>query len=225
MSEINVLDVRARLANDPNPNKLVLEIGRESLPIIRAAQLRIVLGRSATGTELSRVVWMSVDPFELNTVTWGTAYGLYASITEPVTGATVTVVSREEIADPGFSYTYTSSAVFMGPQTGNVPAGNVGVLNQMPASSYPSMLFGLDQGATVQGNPVAARVASAETVLATFPKNLPPLPFVFVWLVEALGGGMIWNPDPSKAAVADYSRGAREVTLVYNAEKGVFVPK
>lgn len=224
MRAIDARELRAALAADPNPNKLVLEIGRDDLRNIRAAQLRIVLGRAASAASLPRVVWLSFDPFELNTVTWDTDVGLYASITELVPKATVTVVSKVATASPGFSYTYSASAVFEGPFAGNVPAADVGVLNRLPASPYPSLVFGLVQGATVQGNAAAARVASADLVLATFHKNLPPLPFVCVWLAEGLGSGTIWNPAPNPA-IASYAGGVRELTFVFDPDKGMFVPR
>ena len=216
-------DVLAALAADPNPHQLVLEISTDDLPHIRGAQLRIALGRSGVRAENPNVVWLSLEPFEITTVTWGDTFGLYASITEPWPGATVTVVGRRADVVPYGYYTFTSSAVFEGPFSDNVAPNEYSVLNNMPHSCYPSMLFGLEQSSTVQGNPEAAKVASVKSVLATRRENYPPLPFAFIWLESGVVSGNYIQNNFNNLAVANFSSDG-QLRFIYDPNEGMFVP-
>jgi hypothetical protein len=204
---------------------LVLEIEPADLGRIRAAQLRIILARS-TGSAAPAVVWHSLEPFEINTVTWrdGT-YGLYAATVALVPGAQVVMVALLADAQSGYYYAFTSSAVFEGPYWDpTVGRGDHAINNAMPHSLYPQLTFGLAQDATINGTVTREKPATASSVMAGRQIILGPVPVMYVWLDSGIAGSTVIARVGDDAVTVDYSSITTK-TLIYDPDLGRFVPK
>jgi hypothetical protein len=204
---------------------LVLTIGAEDLQRIRAAGLRIILAR-AVGAEAPVVVWQSLDPFQLNTVTWPRdAWALYAATTALAAGNRVLPIALLPEAQAGYYYTFTSGAAFSGPYfSAGIPGDQYGVQNAMPHASYPQLTFGLALAVEINGTPVAASPASAVEVLATRMILLAPAYTVYVWLDTQLTSAMVVPRIGPDAVALDYAT-ADEHALVYDPDLGRFIPE
>lgn len=203
---------------------LVLEIGDEDLVRIRAAGLRIVLAR-AVANEVPVVVWRSLDPFQINTVTWRQAWALYSATAALEPGNKVLMVARLSAAQSGYYYTFTAGAVFAGPYfDASIPAGTYGVQNAMPAASYPELTFGLALAAEINGAAADEMPASAVAVLATRREVLDPAPLVYVWLDSQLTSSAVLAGLGDNAVKVDYAATDAH-TLIYDPDRGGFIPK
>lgn len=209
----------------PASLRLELRIQAADLANIRAAQLRIVLARAASATAPA-VVWRSLDPFEINTITWSEdTYGLYATTAPLWPGTWLSMVSRLLDAQGGYYYAFTSGASFQGPYwASGIGAEKYGVLNAMPHASYPVLTFGLCQPATVNGSPTAASPASAQAVLAERLATFPRLPRVYVWLDDSLTSATAISGAGANAALVDLTN-TPTPTLIFDPDLGRFVPE
>lgn len=204
---------------------LLLKIGAEDLQRIRAAGLRIILARAASGED-PVVVWQSLDPFQLNTVTWPRdAWALYAATTALAAGDRVLPIALLPEAQAGYYYTFTAGAAFSGPYfSAGIPGDQYGVQNAMPHASYPQLTFGLAIAVEINGTPVAGSPASAAEVQATRMTQLAPASTVYVWLDTQLTSTMAIERVGSDATALDYAS-ADEHTLVYDPDLGRFIPE
>jgi len=204
---------------------LVLEIEPADLGRIRAAQLRIILARS-TASVAPAIVWHSLDPFEINTVTWRDgAYGLYAATAELVPGAQVVMVALLSEAQSGYYYAFTSSAVFEGPYWDpKVGRDDHAINNAMPHSLYPQLTFGLAQDAAINGTAAGDKPATASSVIAGRQISLGPVPVIYVWLDSGVASSTVIARVGDDAVSVDYSSITTKI-LIYDPDLGRFVPK
>ncbi len=202
---------------------LVLEIDVDDLALIRAAGLRIILAR-ATGDDQPVVVWQSLDPFQINTVTWPEqAWALYAATAALAPGNKVLMVSRLPDAQAGHYYSFTASAAFAGPYLdASIADDAYGVHNAMPSTSNPALTFGLALAAELNGTAVEQQPANGVMLLSTRLAVLAPAATVYAWLEAGLASGMVLAQSSPLAAKLDYTR-ARELTLRYDPDRGGFV--
>jgi hypothetical protein len=204
---------------------LKLLIDTETLPIIRDSGQRITLAKPVNADTTPSVVWLSIDPFASTDVSWEEQYGIYASTTKVVDGATISKLSETGVgAQDGATYTFTSGAVFNGPFPGGVPRGSYGAQNDMPSSLYPVLTFGLTQDALVNQVAAKRKPLSATPVLATQFAEITPFTIVFVWLQAQFRSETIITRITGRNTKVRLGGGVNEATLKYNAELGVFVP-
>jgi hypothetical protein len=204
---------------------LMLEIHPADLARIRAAQLRIIVARSAPAAQ-PNVVWESLEPFPLRTLTWRKAvHGLYAATADVIPGARVIPVALQSEAQAGYYYSFTSSAVFQGPYWDSQVAPDAyGVTNAMPYSSYPQLTFGLSQVATINGTPASEKPVTASPVLSGYLAVFPPVPMVYVWLESGVVSSTVIARVGPGAVALDYSEGDTK-QLIYDPDLGRFVVK
>lgn len=204
---------------------LVLEIDDADLELIRGAGLRIILAR-ATADQVAVVVWQSLDPFQINTITWNEpAWALYSATSALDPGNKVLMVARLSAAQSGYYYTFTAGGVFTGPYFDpSIPYGTYGVQNAMPAASYPQLTFGLALAAELNGTSVAEKPASAVAVVAAQRAALAPATLVYAWLDGQLTSGTVLARLGDHAVKVDYAAAA-EHTLIYDPDRGGFIPK
>ena len=204
---------------------LNMTIDSDSLPLIRAAQERIVLAKPVGGGS-PNVVWQSFDPFGNNGVNWTEQFGLYASNTLVINGATIRKMSDQNPAEVERYYSFTSGAVFEGPFTdARVGPGQYAAANAMPNSLYPALTFGLTQVATVNNMVSGANPLNAVSVLPNRFVTFTPITTVYVWLEANIASSTVVTNIVANQAIARYSGSTTDINLVYDPETGMFVPE
>lgn len=204
---------------------LKLLIDEADLMNVRSSGQRITLAKPVNSEASPSVVWLSIDPFEGTDVSWKEEYGIYASTTAIVEGASIAKLTETDIgALDGANYTFTSNAVFEGPfTTQGVPPGTFGAQNDMPYSDYPLLTFGLTQSAMVNQKPADRKPISATPVLATQFSSMTPFTTVYIWLQSQFASETIITKITGKSAKAKFGGGITDITLKYNPSLGLFV--
>lgn len=205
---------------------ITLLIDPQDLPVIKAAQQRITLGKTVNGNSVN-IVWLSIDPFANNVISWPNEYGLYASASPLKDGSPILKLGETgPPAQNGAYYTFTSVGLFNGPFTGGAapPYPSYAVQNDMPYASYPSLVFGLTQSALVNQRPVERKPLSATIVLATQLLKMTPSPDLYVWLQGELTSETIITTTLGKSTRITFGPANTSVTLKYNPHLGVFTP-
>lgn len=205
---------------------LSLTITQADLNIIKGAGQRITLAKPVSSGD-PNVVWLSIDPFQNTTVEWKEEYWIYASTSEITQGtqiAKISEVSPGPAQDAGY-YTFTSAATFT-PFTKetNIAEGTYVANNEMPFSQYPVLTFGLSQSALVSKKPVERKPISAQSVLSRQKMEATPFTNVHVWLQSQFASETIITRIVGNSTVAKFGGGVNEISLAYDANKGVFVP-
>ena len=206
--------------------KLTLTIDAQDLSYIKAAQQRITLGKTVGGGE-PNVIWLSIDPFMTNTVEWADDYWIFASSTQVASGASILKLSEIQpgpALDGGY-YPFTSAAVFNDfVSAQDIPRGTYAANNDMPASSFPYLTFGLSQSALVNQQSVTRKPISARMVLSTQRISMTPAPSVYVWLQSQFASETIITSIVGRHTIARFGGNVTEITLKYDLERGLFVP-
>ena len=206
---------------------LTLNIDPETLKIIKAAQQRITLAKPV-GSGDPNVVWLSIDPFQSTTVEWTEDYWIYASTTQIAEGATISKLSEVTpgpALDAGY-YPFSSAAVFNDfVKTNEIPRGTFAANNDMPASNYPFLTFGLSQSALVNKKKAERKPISAQLVLPTQQSKMTPFTNIYIWLQSQFSSETIITKITGKSAVAKFGGGVSEITMAYDLDRGIFVPE
>jgi hypothetical protein len=207
--------------------ELDLQINASSLQVLKAAGLNITIAKPVGGAN-PNVTWLVFDPFQGNTVTWDEDYGIYASPTPIVqNGAVITRLSETPFpAQDAAYYSFTSAALFSGPFTGSGSPGqgSYKVNNNMPSTSYPSLTFGLQQKASINGTGINPSPLNAAVVPAALSATFTPLTTVYVWLQANFQSGTVITEINGNAAIVQFGNGITKQSLAYNPATGMFVP-
>lgn len=201
---------------------LSLSIDSEDLRIIRGAHERIILARPEPSGLVS-VAWLSIDPFKVNTIEWTEDFSLYASNTEVNDHARINQISSTDTTvKPGYYYAF-GDMTFSGGIVGDVPPGSYQVNNNVPASSYPALTFGLAQVATVSSVKSTLMPINAATVVAGRSATFTPFTSVAIWLEANLLGGTVVTDITSKSTVVEFGGKVSSIALHYDSDAGAFV--
>jgi len=206
---------------------LKMLIDPADLSVIKTAGQRITLAKPVNAEDRISTVWLSIDPFQSTDVEWEEEYGIYASTTAIVDGASITKMSETDFpAADGKYYSFPSSALFLGPSGGPSapPLGTFKVFNDMPSSNYRALTFGLSQSAQVNKMPANRKPISASSVLATQFIEMTPFTNVYIWLQSYYQSETVITKVVGKYTVAKFGRDAFELTFKYDAQAGVFKP-
>lgn len=206
---------------------LELSIDTDSLRVLKAAQMKVVLAKPVNDPGAApNAVWLVFDPFEQNSVQWREEYGLYASNTAIANRAMIQKMSQvKPPATDQASYSFNADATFTGPFTGgDTPKGTFAVGNNMPTSSYPSLTFGLMQNAVVNNIKAEFKPVNAATVPAGTTVSFTPLTTIWVWLQADLVSGTVLTSVVSKAYVATFGGSKSTISLAYDPSRGGFAP-
>lgn len=206
--------------------RLQLLIDPADLTIIRNSGQRITLAKPVNSDSSPNVVWLSIDPFQSTEVQWSEEYGIYASTTAVVQGASINKLSETGVpAQDGASYSFTSAATFNGPfSSGGVALGTYGAQNDMPNAAYPVLTFGLTQSALINQKPSDRKPISATPVLATQFASMTPFASVYIWLQSQFSSETIITRITGKTSKARFGGGVTDISLKYDPNLGVFVP-
>ena len=206
---------------------LTLNVKPADLHIMKIAKQRLTLAKPV-GSGDPNVIWLSIDPFESTTIQWVEEYWIYSSTVDVAPGQTITKLSEVQpgpALDAGY-YPFTPSASFGQYQkSSSVPSGTYCANNDMPHGQYPALTFGLAQSAQVGKELALRKPISANSVMAKQSILMTPFTNVHVWLQGDFASETIITSVIGASTVAKFGGGTTHITLVYDADRGVFVPE
>lgn len=190
------------------------------LPSLYKASQKLVIVKHTEGSD-SQVVWAAFNPFENNTIDWGTSYSLYASNTEIQGGATINKLS-DITAEPQVNYVF-SDAVFQNPAADSELSENTYELtNRMDDSKI--LTFGLAQDVVVNNEAFANHPINAIYVPFDQTATMTPVEKVDVYLQSNIITSTVVSTITSTPIMVDFTTDT-EKTIIYDATTGKFVPK
>ncbi|MBF0624923.1 MAG: hypothetical protein HQL82_08955 [Magnetococcales bacterium] len=204
---------------------LIIGFSATDLKSFYATGTNLVLANPVQGLTWPNVAWLVFQPLESNSVTWSTAYGLYASGVDVTPGAVLKTLSRYPAPlTMGWQYTYLANGMFGPPQNIGLTAG-VAVLDQYDNRSNKGYLtFGLNQDATVNQSATTANAVSAQGIVYQTAGTLIPSNTVCLWLQAGVVSNSVVQVVPGVVTCLTFSSGSTTQTLTYQSSTGQFVP-
>lgn len=203
--------------------ELDLLIDKADLPLLRSAGLKISLAKPV-GNQAPNTIWLAFDPFEANKVEWVEDYGVYASNTVNLEhGTSISKISEVFPAVNDQTYTFDSSATFNTTSEVHPGTGVFGVKNEMPYEKYPSLAFGLEQKATVQGAEILPQPINTALIPAMFDAKFTPLVTVYVWLQADYKSGTVITQVHDQMIPVTFGGEVTKQSLVYKPSSGQFI--
>lgn len=202
--------------------ELDLQIDQAALAVLRAANMNITIAKP-TLDQSSTTVWQAFDPFESNTVTWTEDYGLYCSTIQSLAdGTQIKKISDQFPASDNTNYLFDNSATFS-PMAGLNPGeGIFGISNTMGYDQYPSLTFGLEQSAMVQGQLIKNPI-NASLVPSGFNATFEPIVTLYVWLEADSQSSSVISKISDNAIIVTFEGSITQRSLTYDPMGGQFV--
>lgn len=207
----------------PNQYTLILTIDETSLQGISESQEQLIIAKPADSpVGKPNVSWLSLKPWESNTITWVESYAIYASLDQVQASAAIHQVSATHYpATDGACYPFNPDTTFGATAAQPpVPVGSYGVINKMPQPS--PMTFGLAQSAKHNTHSIGLSPINAQAVPYNHSVVFTPYTTVWVWL-EGLVGGTVLADVTSAATVVTFGGSITSISLDYDPIKGQFV--
>lgn len=196
---------------------LVVEIDVESLRIMDAAALRIVVAKQST-TGSANVAWVAWPARRTTTVAWAETYGLYAASAALARDDRLRITATAFPAIDRAVYPFRNELFGLPVSDDGIPPRHFDVRND----SAFAATFGLLQAATVDGTPVRGPV-NAAVAPPGFTADFTPLTTLRIW-AGAVGDGGTVVAVPPHASVVPYDTERRAMHVRYEAHGGRFVP-
>lgn len=204
---------------------LQLQIRPADLDHLRAAQMRIILGRASMPAVSPNVVWAAIDPFPSTDIQWDDDYGIYASTTSLQQGATIAKTAQTGVpAQRGARYVFNPSATFSGPFPGGAAPDSYAVQNDVAPNQFQLLTFGLTQSLLINHRLFDDAPISATPVLARQTATLMPGSSVLIWLQANLSSGTFMTRILGNPTTVRFVGGKTGATLSYDPASGIFVP-
>lgn len=195
----------------------------EDLMRLYAAGANVVVAKPNAGGP-PNVAWTVFRPVISNTMTWEEQYGIYASNTDIVNGARLVQMSRTEYpAVAGKTYAL-NAAGFFGPPSGGGSPGCYTAVNEFNNLPKGYLTFGLFQDAVVNGVATRGNAVSATPVLFNRAAPMAPFTTVYLWIQSQVTSNMVVTVVTSPITQVRFGGAITEVSLVYDAMTGRFVP-
>ncbi|MGV2130162.1 hypothetical protein ACQZ4Q_04350 [Agrobacterium vitis] len=219
---------------------LSLEFDTNVLANIKAAGQTVAIAKTV-GTGTPNVLWLTVDPFQSNTVEWEEDYWIYASTVDVSNGASInkltevnpgaanklTQVSPGPALDGGY-YDLNVNSIFSPFRKNNsvlsVATGTYAAINNMNHEDYPSLTFGLSQTALVNQTLHERKPISAQTVLAKQSVRMTPFTEVYLWLQSEYKSQTIITEISGTTSVAQFGDSITDIAVKYDPIHGLFGP-
>ncbi|MCM2438567.1 hypothetical protein HGO34_02395 [Agrobacterium vitis] len=208
---------------------LSLTFDTDVLANIKAAGQTVAIAKTV-GTGTPNVIWLTVDPFQSNTIEWEEDYWIYASTVDVSNGASInklTEVTPGPALDGGY-YDLNENSIF-GPFRKNnsvfpVATGAYTAINNMSHEQYPSLTFGLSQTALVNQTLHERKPISAQTLFATQPVRMTPSTAVHVWLQSEHESQTFITDINGTPSLVGFGEGVTDIALKYDPVQGLFGP-
>lgn len=202
--------------------EITLAIKAADLATIIEARESIIVAKALDGRRPT-AAWLVIPPMEAIRVQWADEYGLYASHVDSTLSWTVETPFPSQ---SGMCYPLTPDSAFGTASACPVPIASTdyGVVNDLP--KFPSLTFGLMQRAVVNQVGQAPGAVSAEAIPRAQQGIFPPMPTAWVWLQSELARGTRLDVGQaiSNPAIVTFDNGNSVQSLVYDANRGMFVP-
>jgi hypothetical protein len=194
--------------------KLNITLTPEQLKSFGAEQSQIAIAKTGAGSN-PQILWQSIRPIEELSVSWEENYGIYATESQMVAGATIVSAARTEgAAINGEEYALNKLGFF-------VPEGRKG----NPASYYARngytehgvlMGFGLTQTAALgNGTKLPPNPVSYAAVIPGSLATMTPATTLYVWTQSLVKGGSVVTEITGPQLEVPFGNGIYEQSLVY----------
>ncbi|MGV2123144.1 hypothetical protein ACQZ4R_08635 [Agrobacterium vitis] len=226
---------------------LSLTFDTDVLANIKAAGQTVAIAKTV-GTGTPNVLWLTADPFQLNTSEWEEDYWVYASTVDVSNRASINklteVIKKPTEINPGAAnkltqvnpgpaldggyYDLNANSIFSPFRKNNsalsVATGTYAAINNMNHEDYPSLTFGLSQTALVNQTLHERKPISAQTVLATQSVRMTPFTEVYLWLQSEYKSQTIITEISGTTSVAQFGDSVTDIALKYDPIHGLFGP-
>jgi hypothetical protein len=193
----------------------------EQLGILYATGTNVIVAKP-TGGGTPNVAWQVFKPMQANTLTWGEEYGIYASTSKVVNGATLSQLSNVPVgAAMNKLYTLEPSSAISGPASGGA-AGAFSLYNTY--SEQPYMTVGLFQDANVNGTDIIGNALSAAPVLLASTAVMTPFTTVYIWLQSQVVSNTVVTTVTSPMTLLKFGGAIEEISVAYDSASGKFLP-
>eukprot|EP01132_Coremiostelium_polycephalum_P004089 gene4089-5117_t len=200
----------------PTYNLTVL-IDKKGLQILSLAKEQVTIVKHFSDYDNdSKVVWIAFKPFQNNSVTWEEEYGVYASSTTIVNGATIERLSTRDSVLPDNEYPFLPAGYF-GDQDGNNVNG-YGIVNQYSET----LTFGLCQKGLVNGEEVISEL-NAVSVPANEQVVFTPSVSLSIFAAAHIDSGSVISYISSKSCQLNFGHGEFEKIVKYDSHNNVFI--
>jgi hypothetical protein len=204
---------------------LDLSIDPADLIVFKGSGMNIQVAKLVGNASKPNVVWLSIDPWAEVKIDWEEAYGIYASNTQLQAGAVIQQISGipSNKTEDQISYALGLDTLWTkDPSAPLAPPGTYSIENQMVGNPlYPSLVFGLTQPASVNGNGTGDQVLNATSVLPNNGATFTPLTTVYIWMQGQQQCGSVIVGITSKTAVVTM-QGGDTLKLHYDHNLGRF---
>lgn len=195
---------------------------KEDLDRFHASGSNVVVAKP-NGGGAPNVAWVVYRALQENTMTWEEQYGIYASNSDIVNGATLTQMSRTEFpAVEAMNYPLNPAGFFGPPESGGAQGSYFATngYNNLPKGL---LTMGLYQNATVNGTPVSASAVSAAPVLYNSTMQVTPFTTLYLWTQSQVMSNSVVTNVTSPQTMVTFGGSVRSLSLRYDAESGTFV--
>lgn len=193
----------------------------DQLQILYATGSNVIVAKP-TGGSTPNVAWQVFRPLQGNTLSWTEEYGIYASTSNVVNGATLSQLSSTPVGSSmNKLYTLLDSGAMSGPASGGAPA-SYALLNQYSGKSY--MTVGLYQNATVNGTDIAGNALSAVPVLLQSTAIMTPYTTVYIWIQSQVVSNTVVTTVTSPMTALKFGGGVTDISVAYDSASGTFIP-
>lgn len=200
--------------------KLDVAFTNDQLSVLYATGSNVIIAKP-TGGSSPNVAWQVFKPMQANTLSWGEEYGIYASTSEVVNGATLNQLSNVPVgAAMNKLYTLEPSAVISGPASGGA-ADSFALENLY--SNKPYMTVGLFQDANVNGTDIAGNALSAVPVILASTALMTPYTTVYVWLQSLVISNTVVTLVTSPMTELKFGGGTNDISVAYDSASGKFI--
>lgn len=191
------------------------------LEVLYATGTNVIVAKP-TSDGTPNVAWQVFKPLQANQISWEELYGIYASTSAIVNGATLSQLSSVPIpAAENKLYTLEDSGVITGPSSGGYP--NAFTLNNK-YSNKDYMTVGLYQDANVNGTDIIGNATSAAPVLLQSTAVMTPFTTVYIWLQSQVRSNSVITNVTSPMTQLKFGGGVDDISVAYDSESGKFLP-
>lgn len=199
--------------------QLNVDFDTKDLKSIAQANEKIVLLKQTDGG--TPVVWVTIDPFNNNTIQWEEDYAIYASKVEVQNGATIHKLA-DVAATPMVEYPFADYGAVGSPSPDkNLTTGQYGIRNKYQKADI--LTFGMAQGVQVNGTGFAYKPINAQPVPRNQQATFIPLTEVMVFLDGKATEGMVITEVKSDSTTLTFGGDIIDITVKYDSHSGLFV--
>lgn len=174
--------------------KYILEVifNRADLKLINQASQKVVLIKEVDGGG-NKVAWVTFEPFQINKITWGSNYFLYASPSQAVEGWQIVGWTMQE-AQAQSEYIFNDDRTFSAPEPNSkLKPYQYIVFNNVSFDREKMLSFGIAQTCTINSKRTLPQPLNATLVLAKNSAKFISTNKVLIFLAANLKDSSVYN--------------------------------